>query len=497
MNSTLRNMIYVFTASTFSKILGAIAALIIPNIMGPTHYGVWVTLLLIIAYAPIVTLGTVETLLKQYPYFVGKGEPNKAVQLEENVFGSICLTALALIICSILVPFILPYLGLDLYQQEIRLMLLAASINLFSGFFYFRFTAHHRFRASGAVDVIRAITTLLFVFIFVWTWGLKGAVIGYLLSEIVLCATSTLMSLKVCGKIKIRINLDFSMISQIIRIGFPITIVWWVLTLQSSVDRLVSASFLGKTMTGHYYLGVSFVSILVLIPAAVNRVLYPKITEGIGKKLDSIHMSSLVILPVRALSVTIPAFIGGLIIMLPMVYTYIFPKYLPGLRSAQFILLGFFFAGLIGNGANYLIAKNKQNTLLIFVLISLAANAVCAAYFISIGLSIEGVAISTGLATALLVTLIWKLVLKNMKFDTIDQWKGLLELYAPFILMLGLLFVLQIIFPMFLRSSSIFAIVYSLLFIVSYLAIALFIPPYNKWCKEIYCLFKNHIHGTL
>jgi len=45
-----------------------------------------------------------------------------------------------------------------------------------------------------------------------------------------------------------------------VRIGFPITIVWWVLAFQSSTDRLVSAYFLGKTATGYYGLGLSFVA---------------------------------------------------------------------------------------------------------------------------------------------------------------------------------------------------------------------------------------------
>lgn len=495
MNNTLKNIFYVFITATFAKIIGAISALIIPKILEPANYGVWATLLLIMTYAPIAALGTVEALLKQYPYFIGNGQLTKARECEENVLGSICLVAILFCICAVLAPVVISYLKLERYQIEIRIMLLTASVSSFSGFFYFRLAAHHKFKACGIVDAFRSIMMLLFVSIFAWQWGLRGAVVGYLVVEIVVCATSMLLSFNISGRIKI--HFDSTLIWQAIKVGFPITIIWWSLTFQSSVDRLVSASFLGKEMTGYYCLGISFVSMLALIPGAVSRVLYPKINEGIGKNLSSEKLSTLIILPVRTLSLIIPALVGGLVIIIPTIYNLLFKKYFSGLYSAQLLFLGFFFGGLIGNGANYLIAKNKQNILFMFVLISLVANAVSAIYFIYLGLGIQGVAFSTSLASALLVTLIWRLVLKTMQYNTVNQWRGLLGLYSPFILMLALLFIYEIIFPMFLHSADMVSITYMFLFLVSYLAIVLLLPPFNKWRKEIYSLLKQHILGTI
>ncbi|MEI6125933.1 MAG: oligosaccharide flippase family protein [Pseudomonadota bacterium] len=494
MNHTLKNIIYVLIASTFAKILGGIATLIIPKILEPANYGVLATLLLILSYAPIAALGTVEALLKQYPYFIGNGQLVKARECEDNILGSICLSAIFLFICAVLVPVVISFSGLEGYQTEIQLMLLTASVSSFSGFFYFRLAAHQNFKACGKVDALRAIMMLLLIFIFARIWGLKGAVVGYFVIEILVCTTSMLLGFKICGKLRIKLNSN--LIWQAIKIGFPITIIWWTLTFQSSVDRLVSASFLGKEMTGHYCLGLSFCSMLGLIPGAISRVLYPKITEGIGKNMNPEQLSSLVISPVRTLSMVIPAFIGGLIIILPTIYSSIFPKYYPGLYSAQLLLLGFFFSGLTG-GANFLIAKDKQNILFVFILIGLAANAVFGLCFIYIGLGIEGVAVSTSLAGALLTTLIWRLVLKNMLHTSVNQWRLLLGLYSPFVLMLALLSLFQIIFPMFLHSTGGVSIIYIFLFLLSYLAIAFLLPPYKKWSKEIYSLFKYHISGTI
>ncbi len=65
------------------------------------------------------------------------------------------------------------------------------------------------------------------------------------------------MSTKVCGKIGL--NFNPRLMGEMIRIGFPITIVMWIFILQSSADRVVSMSMLGAAKTGYYGLGNSII----------------------------------------------------------------------------------------------------------------------------------------------------------------------------------------------------------------------------------------------
>ena len=494
MNRTIKNIFYVFTSATLAKLIGAVTALILPKLLDPGNYGAWVMLLLVISYAPIVALGTVEALLRQYPYYIGRGESVKARECEESVLGSICLTALFLIICGIFSSLIIADTGLIAYRQEITLIFFTAAISSFSQFYYFRYAAHQIFKAFSILDTLRAIVNLLFVCVFAWLWGLKGAVIGYLLVEVIVCISSGILSIHQCGNVRIRF--DREGIWEAIKIGFPITIIWWALTLQSSVDRVVSSSFLGKEMTGYYGLGISIVSMMVLIPRTVNRVLYPRINEEMGKNTGVPQLAKFVISPVRILSLFIPLFIGSLIIILPTVYKFVFPKYYQGMPSAQILLIGFFFASLIGNGTNYLIAKNKQRIIFIFVLICLIFNVASAIYLVSIGLSIVGVAVSTCLTSALLATLIWRLALQYLEYNTLEQWRGIAEIYSPIFLMAFLFFIYLTIFPEFIRSTGIMSLVYSLIFSITYLLVIIFLPPFNKKCREIYDLFKLHLSSV-
>jgi len=293
-----------------------------------------------------------------------------------------------------------------------------------------------------------------------------------------------LMSIKYCGNIQTCFVVRN--IWEAVKIGFPITIVWWALAFQTSLDRVISSSMLGQTQTGYYGLGISVVGTLLLIPQAIAKVLYPKINEGIGKKLDFKGLSILVVVPVRILSIIIPLISGMLVITLPLIYSHIFPKYKPGLLSAQILMVGFFFVALIGNGVNYLVARNRQNILFILVISSIVINATVAIILIKLGLGIEGVAIGTCIAAFALATSIWSMVLSNLGYDNKALLKEIFNLYSPFLLAIGLILIISCFSPSFIKSTSMLSIAYLCLFIICYLAISLFIPPYKRVSRGLF-----------
>ena len=98
MTTALNNIIYFFSAGLLAKFIGVFSSFIIAKILQPSDYGIWITLLLIISYAPIISFGTVETLLKKFPYFIGRGEIDKAKEIEKGVLGSIFISAILLLL---------------------------------------------------------------------------------------------------------------------------------------------------------------------------------------------------------------------------------------------------------------------------------------------------------------------------------------------------------------------------------------------------------------
>jgi O-antigen/teichoic acid export membrane protein len=496
MNKTLKNILYVFTAISISKFVGAFTSFLIPKILDPANYGIWVTLLLIVSYAPIIAFGTVEALMRQYPYFIGKGELTKAKEIESSVFSSIILSALLLILAGFSFLYFLKIESIEKFLPQIRMMILASAMGLFSAFFSHRFAAHQSFKAFGIIDSTRAVLTLLIVVSCSWFWGLKGTVYGFAITEFIMCFLTAILSFRICGGVGVNFNRD--LIWNAIRIGLPISLVWWVITLESSVDRAVSSWLLGKNSTGYYGLGLSIVTIIILIPRAINRVFFPKINEGIGKNLDFKALSSLVIQPGRIFSIFLPIIVSTLILIVPLIYQFIFPKYLKGLVSAEILIAGSFFLCLVGNGVNYLIAKNRQNILLIYAFICLAINFCTAIIMAKLGFGIAGIAASTSISSMILATLIWNLVFSDLGYCFRERLREIISLYSP--LLLSMILILLLKYTIFMVPVTIIptGIVYTLsviIFLTLYSIIVLSISPYSVWTREMYNFIRISVNS--
>jgi O-antigen/teichoic acid export membrane protein len=491
MNNTLKNMLYFFSAVVLVKFIGIFTTFFMARILNPSNYGLWLTLLLIASYSTIACFGTVETLIKQFPYYIGKGELENARKIENGVLGSIVLSAILVLIIGFTFTLLITNIQFQYELGQIRLMLITAVLSFFSAFFYYRFAAHQNFKVASFLDAVRAISSFVLLISFSLMWGLKGAIIGCFISELIICIISGILSNQMCGKVGLSFNL--SLIWSLIKIGFPITIIWWVFTIHMTVDRIMSMSLLGKVATGYYGLGISIISTLILIPQVVGQVLYPKINEQVGKSVDQRNITLFVIIPTKALSLMLSLSIGILLLLSSTVYHAIFPKYAPGLASAQILLLGSFFICLIRNGVNFLVAINKQGELLIFFLVSIVVVVLGNFILIKLGFNIEGIAISTAFTGALLASLVWKSVFNNLGYSIINQIKNTLSLYMPFFLLIILIGIQKIFIPNLLNQIGMAPLFNVSLFTVLFSLSIFSLPPMSTWSKEIYHLMKTNI----
>jgi O-antigen/teichoic acid export membrane protein len=425
---------------------------------------------------------------------MGRGELAKAKEIEDGVLGSIVLAFFLVLVIGVTFNFVVDIEAFNSVLPLVRVMFLTTGVSLFSAFLFQRFVAHQEFRIVSIIDALRSVLLFGLLLSFSLLWGISGAVWGFFICEVIVCMISGYLSIRVCGKLGI--NFNGKLIWKLIKVGFPITIVWWFFMLQASVDRIVSITLLGKTATGLYGLGISIVSTLILIPQVVGQVLYPKINEAVGKGADKTSLSALVVTPVQSISLVLPGLLGILILILPTVYHLAFPKYVPGLLSAQILIMGSFFLCLVRNGVNYLIATDKQNKLLMYVLLSLSVKVASALLFIKLGYNIEGIAISSGISGALLTTLIWISVFKAMGYQKSERWKGLLDLYLPFLLLLGFGAILAGVAPNFMIVSGIPSLGYVILFMTAFSLALYLLPPFRTWTQELYGMAKVNLFGT-
>ncbi len=496
MDKTVSNFLYSFVAVFLVRFVGGITTFIIARILSPADYGTWVTLLVIVSYAPIVCLGTMETLVKMFPFYTGRGEIARAARMESNVLGSLALSAALLLAAGATFQFFTHAFDSGQLRFLIRLFSLAAGLAVFSGFYYYRFTAHQNFRYVSYIETLRAVMLFALLVPFSWLWGLRGAAIAYVANELVILSFSYIANNRVLGRCAIRF--EPGEMKGLIAIGFPITVIWWTYMLQTSVDRLISMSMLGRAPTGFYGLGASMASAIVLIPMVLGRVLYPKVNEEVGRNADQERLTLYVLAPAQGLGLFLPVLVGTLLLLTPDLYRTFFPKYVPGIASAQILLVGVYFVSLIRTGVNYLVAIDKQNKVLAFVLVSLCANILTGVGLVKLGFSIEGISVGTSVSALMFAALLWKSVFSRLGYPLTRQGLELASLLLPISLCvavsLALLTAIREFFPHHGWPVSLCA---SAVFVAAYVALVRVIPPLAGWSDSLYSRIKGQITGVL
>lgn len=445
MSKTLTNVLFATAGVLVAQFLSSLRSFVLARLIDPSDYGIWTGVQMIVTLSPIVCLGTVEALLKQVPYFRGKGDPEGLRKVEETVFATMVLSAL-LVALVFLVGY--PLIPFQFVRQNLLLSQLtaaAAAIAFFRAFYYHRCAAYEDFKSVSAIDTLQSLLGVFFVLFCGWRWGLTGAVTGYFIGELL----TWVVAAWICGRAHGRVQARFetSPMLRAVQVGFPITIIWWVYALQTTVGRMTSISFLGNTQTGYYGAASSFAMLFALIPNTIGRVFYPRVNAQVGGNTGLERLRESVVLPTAAIALLLPLTQVMVFYLLPLVYHELLPKYEDGLTCAQILIMGAFFVGLIRNGANYLIAVDRQMQLMKYVLASLIANAAGCLISVWAGFGINGIAVAASAASALLASLIWNRVFAELGYDRKSQLSIFAKFYLSFFATLGAIGVVEFGFP--------------------------------------------------
>jgi O-antigen/teichoic acid export membrane protein len=478
----LRSISFSLVASVLSKVAGGFSSFIVAKSLEPANYGIWLTMTLFVSYSSILSLGTVETLLKQVPFYKGKGELQAARRLEEVIYTAVLMAAVAVLVVGFLAAILVERAQIESIFPAVLVMVVAASVSFPSAFYYYRFVAHQDFKTVGIIETLRAFFNLFLVVGLSYVWGLAGAALGFCLTEMIVCLMSGVASWRNHGRMQLAF--DFRSMWDSVLIGFPIMIFWWISMLQGSVDRLVSISLLGKVSTGYYGIGIAIVSVILLLPQSISRVFYPRINEKYGETSRADDLFRIVILPTRIMGLTLAGGIGVAVVIMPFVF-HLLPKYLPGLAATQILLAISYFRFSVANGVNFLIATNRQSRLILLVLASLCVGVAAAYGAVKLGLGIEGLAASTCLSGLFLTLAVWQSVFVGMGFGSLRRWEEISKLYVPLMVMLVLLGAGLLVIPQFLKQASVFSIVYAMVYAATYAGVVLALPLTRHWTTEM------------
>lgn len=423
-----KDSVKILIGTAIANLFSILRTFMIVRQLNPEIYGIWNLFTVVLSYSLWCEFGVLSGMDKLVPYF--KGQSNH----EEAFFArDIAFTMLILIYLVITGGFALAAsVPLYPFPPEIltSLYLLGGIIFLsaMQNFFLTVSRAEKKFGFISFTTAFFAIATvilLLFAYEFLEN-KLHATLWAFLLSY----ALSMMLCLFASG-LTFRFRLNLAKLKNIIATGFPLILIGIGYILFTSVDRWMIAAFLTKWDLGLYAFGYSVGILLYSIVAVVAYVVYPRMREKFGEGMNSTFFRPHITKALVAMSYIVGLSGSVLMISLPFLCRFFFPSYAGAVSMTGILMAGFFFVSLATIAGNFLVAADRQNTIL-FLQVLLTGGVLLADYLViqTTG-DVHGVAVATACFLSLYGLAIIYSSYRHMQCSFQESCRILLGLAVP------------------------------------------------------------------
>ncbi len=399
-----------FSSSTIILQISRVAVEVtVAKIVGPTTWGMWYLLNLLIAYRGVFTFGIDNGMNREVPIRLGAGFQNEAEDLQNTTFSTLLFSTL---VVSGILLFSTFFIDSEIQNYFLSLVLLFGA-SQFYHFLSLILKSNFRFNLVSKKQYLAGLLLPFFSVILSKYLGLDGFIIGYSLALLI----PSFFILKESG-IKLKIVSNVSKSIALIKIGFPIMAVGITYTFLNTIDRWLIGIYYGTESLGFYSLSIIIFAGLILFPKIISQQVYPRMASSWGrsKSLNKLKYLSYK-QSIYTFYLITPILIVVFILVEPMI-TMVLPEYREGISSARIIVFGSISMILSAGWGNVLNILDKQVYYLTIIIIGLILNLGFNLIFIKLELGIEGIALGTLLSFTIynvLLTITGMKVIKNYK----------------------------------------------------------------------------------
>jgi O-antigen/teichoic acid export membrane protein len=434
----IKDIIGYSASSLISQALSVVAGLWVARMLGPSNFGIWNAVSLVLIYGAYSEFGILSAMGRELPFYRGKGDLEKAASVEgvarHATFVGSLLAALIVLVCSFL-PGQAPMMARGLQAMAVVLILQQV-------YTYHRILlrSYNQFRELSQQQVLLAIFNSGLAVAFVLFLGLTGRMIAAIMAQaaIVLYAVRRNPWRPVP-------KFHAPVAWALMRVGVPITISGFILSLVTTVDRLMVITFLDEKQLGYIGIALLIAGVVSLIPAMAIQVLVPRINYQFGNSgKDVAALRSFVLTPPTILSALLPILIGSIYLSLPFVIGVLLPAYTPAITAIRIIILGIFFYCILGMTDVFLVTTGKLKQYALFGCIALLLNIILDYLSLQLGYGIEGIAFGGTLITYFFYSCIVIGYALSHYTKRLGDWvRFFLRLWLPFIYMIVLLWFVE------------------------------------------------------
>ena len=403
--------------------------LVAARLLGPSAYGAWNGLMLVLDYGNAAPIGTMQGLDQTVPPQIVTGDAARLRRLKQ---AGMFLILLAGIVYSVVV---LAYFSRTAGQLRsfwgltgIGLILLATLLQNVAGYHMSMMRAHGNIRDVSLVFLIQAALGAGLGIALLPKLGAWGLLWGWLAGTM-----ATLVYARWRGHRDVPIMPRASRDAlTLLSAGFPMFAYAGLTLLMRSLDRVVILRFLGTEALGYYGLGVMVMGMLLYLPDALGYVLYPRLlrdyhaADGNPEVIrDPVERS------MRAISLVLPALCAIAYIGADDAVIWLLPKFLSGVPTVRVLCFAAAAMGLGGLSAIVLMTVQRPRVMVGVTVVSVVLGLTLMIGAIHLRLGIMGVAwatlVSYGIHSA---ALLW-FALGNLHERPGRRVAFVLRLFAP------------------------------------------------------------------
>ncbi len=264
--------------------------------------------------------------------------------------------------------------------------------------------------AVARLRVVRGLAYATTIPLGAFSGGVLGAAIALLAAEWMTCACAARECRRlrrespraiVCGPQATLIPLA----ARLIRLGFPITLIWQCVVFFDSVDRTVLIRTLGERAAGLHALGALAATAAFAVPEALSRVLHPRMCADAGRSDDD-AVARRVDGVTTVLTLWMPSALLALAFFIEPILDLLLPSYADAGETAAILVVGAGLTALVPSGVDWLIATGRVRRFLLLGPAVLLLRAVLVWMAADLSGDIRAVACAGVASTAVFVVLL-------------------------------------------------------------------------------------------
>jgi O-antigen/teichoic acid export membrane protein len=388
-SSNLINIFRLASANIVASIIGLSGTFIQARFISPQELGYFKGFEVATGYAFFLHLGIFGAFQRNYSFYVGRGDISKAEDYAKlsyswNLLISVIVGGLFMLIAAF-------YFIKGNWQAGMALIVQCfAIVNYFyGGHFSVLFNSTHNFKVLSKYTNINSFVSIIsFPFYYLWPYFAMSlrASVGSIFGIIFLHKNNSLRH---------KYELKFRNIFNLMREGFPMfTASYGAGIGWDTLEKSLILFFIGQNGLGLWSFGFMFITMLKMVPQAINSVFIPQIMQFYGNTLDPKATLKYCYKPMKWGIPLIVLSIIGVVLFLPSVIQLTMPKYI---EAIPIISLMLFVLPLDVIGLPYAVMIARGNVLHqnISTFVSLSLFLLLSLFSIYLGFGIYGIIFSS------------------------------------------------------------------------------------------------------